>query len=209
MTQIEIFSTIAVVLIVAIISFRYAIEVIQFSRWPSVRLARAKSKLLELKSKPTLPGIADSFQCRVDSVDWTQYDTAYGPAFDLPVQLVQISKNVDALEAIGAISNHLCHQASYVTNASAVAFPFLTELLNCDDDEIVKRLLYGVFDPFASATNPSQPDNQREGGLRIYEAEIFDSLLELKPRLEDMIAGPHEEISVAAQSVLEEIEYGR
>jgi hypothetical protein len=68
----------------------------------------------------------------LDTIDWTQLDTAYGPATTVPVLLRNLtsSDSQTRQHAMYDLWQLICHQGSVWWSASASAAPFLIELLS-------------------------------------------------------------------------------
>lgn len=80
---------------------------------------------------------------RLQEIDWSSYQHAYGQANDTPKHLTDLfsgnEKKVDA--AVDKLDSSLCHQRLAVSPALEPAIPFLIEALPVLSDENLCQLL--------------------------------------------------------------------
>ncbi|MBU2713830.1 hypothetical protein [Zooshikella harenae] len=119
---------------------------------------------------------------KIKSIDWTMYETAYGNASQIPVELERLISNdqSEALDATHELWCSLCHQHAYVSSASEPAYHFLKAILETSEDPILTELL-NIFAGFAECTSPKHPDGNGAFQKRVRELmkediELFKSL---------------------------------
>ena len=201
--------TIATVCVIAF-AFIYSLtRGITKSRNPLIRRAIAGYKriiFLLFRSKKSLRGqIDDSFFDRVFEIAWPNLQTAYGPAYDVPFQLVEIAQSQTNGDAIGDLSNHLCHQGGFVTSASAAATPFLLEAVRDGDPELAADVMNNFLGSFAYCTNPHNASNVDRTEFQDFETSIYELLSESRPLFEKHANSQDEDLSVSARYVLGEL----
>ena len=83
------------------------------------------------------------FEQHLNAIPWADFDTAYGPAVDVPGQLKLLagSDRQAALDATHELWCGLCHQHVHVGSAALPALPFLLRVLDDADREISIELL--------------------------------------------------------------------
>jgi hypothetical protein len=91
----------------------------------------------------------------VEAVDWSQYETAYGVAKDVPSLLIRLTS--DDLDVATAASHELwcglCHQHAYLSDAALPAYSILFSILQVSSDEIAVEIL-DIILGFSSCSNP-------------------------------------------------------
>ena len=100
----------------------------------------------------------EPFKIRVNQIDWTNYETAYGIAHNIPKLLIDLIGN-DQQKTLDATHNlwcGLCHQHAYASSAAEPAYPFLKEVL-IHTTPIIQVELLDIFYGFAVCTNPINP----------------------------------------------------
>jgi hypothetical protein len=115
-----------------------------------------------------------SFVTRVEAIDWCRFDTAYGPAAEVPALLRRLADvhSIRALRACDRLDWSLCHQHVQVGSAALPALPFLLEVL----DSAEPPLLAAILDLLLGLAKVSKPgwfaDAQRSlGRLPLPEEE--------------------------------------
>jgi len=115
--------------------------------------------------------MSDAIQRQIDLINWSDYETAYGPAVDMPRQLRRLlsGNSADSQLACHELWCALCHQ--HVPSSAALpALPVLLHALNISDAALVAGILdmiYG-FSAYTAATPMDQlPGWQRELRLRL------------------------------------------
>lgn len=85
----------------------------------------------------------DSFQQRMEAIDWSRYETAYGPAVRVPGQLWLLAKgdHKEAMAASHELWCELCHQHAYVSSAALPALPFLLEVMDGAGEQLAVEIL--------------------------------------------------------------------
>ncbi|HEY3742801.1 MAG TPA: hypothetical protein VGL53_23305 [Bryobacteraceae bacterium] len=92
---------------------------------------------------------------RLQMIDWSQYDTAYGIATEVPEQLRKLRSRIqaDALSASRDLWCGLCHQHVQIASASLPALPFLIEVFATAGDELRVEIL-DILLGLAITSNP-------------------------------------------------------
>jgi predicted RNase H-like HicB family nuclease len=95
-------------------------------------------------------------ETRLNSIDWTQFETAYGAATRVPEFIRQLwsSDEKVAFEATHQLWCGLCHQHVFVSSAALPAFPFLLDALLFGSDAMKEELM-DIFLGFARCTSRS------------------------------------------------------
>lgn len=146
----------------------------------------------------------------LDSVDWSQYETAYGNAAqDIPHFQVGKTPSVprslgelfsgDRERAMRAASNlwaGLCHQHAYISSAALPACDFLILALQEADDELKVELL-DIFLGFAACTGRSAETD--------WEKQLRDKLTSHLPVFAELVSSENEDISYFSERIVEEL----
>lgn len=151
---------------------------------------------------------------RLDAIDWSKYETAYGNAAGPHAFETAKGKIVerwgsiaDQLERLASrdrstamdASHHLwcslCHQHAYVSSAALPALPFLLEVLDEATDQLKVEILE-ILTGFAECSTP-------QGGEPDWHRELRSELSKAKPRFEALTQGePNVEICNFAERIL-------
>lgn len=147
-----------------------------------------------------MPLNGESFTARLSAIDWTKWETAYGPAANVPSQLESLMDSRDLSErqnAAHALWCGLCHQLAYVSSAAVPTLPFLLEILDRADDATAVEIL-DILVGFAWCTrpnlNPPLPD---------WAAQLRNRLAEELPRFRQLAGHQNQEISAFCERILE------
>lgn len=84
-----------------------------------------------------------SLEDRIRAIDWDSSYTAYGPATDVPEQLLQLASDDHeaAMKASHKLWCGLCHQHVSMAPAGYLALPFILEILDGADDLLTVEIL--------------------------------------------------------------------
>ncbi|NJK45432.1 MAG: hypothetical protein HC933_15205 [Pleurocapsa sp. SU_196_0] len=96
------------------------------------------------------------FETRLNSIDWAQFETAYGAATRVPEfirQLWAVDEKA-VFQATHQLWCGLCHQHVFVSSAALPAFPFLLDALLCGSDAMKEEIM-DIFLGFARCTSRS------------------------------------------------------
>lgn len=152
------------------------------------------------------------FEQHLGDIRWADFDTAYGPAVDVPGQLRLLagSDRQAALDATHELWCGLCHQHVQVGSAALPALPFLLKVLDQADQEIAIELL-DILLGFALGVNRQRfEDFQRSIGREpppeeLWRTELRAALLAETPRFQTLAASPDENVAGFAITTLEEL----
>ena len=147
----------------------------------------------------------------LDSVDWSQYETAYGNAAqDIPhFQCGQtpsvphslwdlFSGNRErAMQAAGGLWAGLCHQHAFVSSAALPAYDFLMLALREMDDELKVELL-DIFQGFAVCTERFSSD-------ALWPRQLREKLKADLPVFTALSGSENEDIAYFAGSIVESL----
>lgn len=148
------------------------------------------------------------------SIDWSQYETAYGNAAkDVPYQVPHgdsrgfmpkveqalldlfAEERETALQASHDLWCELCHQHAYLSSAALPAFDFLFYALTHLGIELQVELL-DIFYGFAACSSNSDAPGSWRGQLRA-------KLMEQKMYFQQLAGCPEEEIAAFAELIVE------
>lgn len=140
------------------------------------------------------------------AVPWAEYETAYGPATEVPEQLRRLGS---ADEAIALRASHdlwcgLCHQHVFVSTAALPALPFILRVL----DQASPRLEVEILDILLGFARCTAPEALTEAARRSQPAwigELRVGVTAERARLERLARSPHAEVADFAQEILEEL----
>jgi hypothetical protein len=140
-----------------------------------------------------------AFTRAVFQVDWTEYETAYGSAKDVPQLLVRLAgqDQHEAQEARHDLWCSLCHQHAYVSSAALPALPFVLEALEGAQDQLAVEIL-DILLGFAICTTASTDSS-------LWVAQLRHSLLAERPRFAELVGSPNEDIASFAENILENL----
>jgi hypothetical protein len=141
------------------------------------------------------------FDERLNRIDWSAYETAYGPAVNVPKQLARLA-SPDHSEAMAASHDlwcGLCHQKVQLGTAAVPALPFIIEVLDRADDRLTIEIL-DILDGMAIGT---KPDFWRMGKVPSYALQLRQDLQAELPRFRGLTNSAHEEIQHFASSIVD------
>ena len=147
---------------------------------------------------------------RIDEIDWSQYETAYGNAAqDIPHFQAGKTPSVPnslwalfsgdrerAMRAASDLWAGLCHQHAYVSSAALPACDVLMLDLQELDDELKVELL-DIFLGFAACTGRSAETD--------WEKQLREKLTNPLPVFAGLVSSEHEDISYFSQRIVEEL----
>jgi len=142
------------------------------------------------------------YKRRLDNIDWTLFQTAYGRADNVPTELLRLasSDHSTAMEATHKLWCGLCHQHAYISSAALPALPFILDVLNSANDELTVEIL-DILTGFAvcstlgpNGASPNEWERNLRGMLRI----------EL-PRFTVLMKHDNEEIAGFAERIVENL----
>jgi hypothetical protein len=115
----------------------------------------------------------DAMRQELQQVDWSQFETAYGVATDVPGQLVRLfsPNHDDAMAASHELWCGLCHQHAYVSSAALPALPFLIRALDALDAKLAVEVL-DILCGFAVCT---AGDSLPDWGRRLRQSLLVES----------------------------------
>ena len=150
---------------------------------------------------------------RLDAIDWSKYDTAYGNAggphaFEtrngkivkrwgsIADQLERLasSDRATSMDASHQLWCALCHQHAYLSTAALPALPFLLEILDGAGEQLKVEIL-DILTGFAECARPEDDPSEWVQQLR---AELTNE----KPRFESLAKDHNEEIAAFAERIL-------
>lgn len=139
---------------------------------------------------------------RLNEIDWTKYQTAYGRADDVRDQLLRLASTDQAvaMNVTHELWCGLCHQHAYISDAALPALPFILEVLDSANDELAVEIL-DILTGFAicSTLGPNRcSTNQWEQTLR---SRLRDEL----PRFIAFSNHANEEIAGFAERIVENL----
>ncbi len=139
---------------------------------------------------------------QLDAIDWSEYDTAYGPATEVPDSLRKLlsDDHAMAMKASHKLWCGLCHQHAYVSSAALPALPFILHALDQADQYLAIEIL-DIFVGFAVCTNPKSHELER------WERQLRESLQGELPRFHRLATSPNEEIADFAQRIAEDLAF--
>lgn len=158
----------------------------------------------------------DDIRVIIDSIDWSEYETAYGNADqDIPhytnsgnkhnytpkvsqslLDLFSEDKET-AMQATHDLWCGLCHQHAFVSSASLPAYDILFYALQCLDDDMKVELL-DIFCGFAVCISKENSPGSWQGQLR-------SKLERDKAYFQTLTGHSNEDISGFSESIVEEL----
>jgi len=158
------------------------------------------------------PSSDEKLEQRLGAVAWQDYDTAYGPAIDVPGQLRRLvgSNRQAALDAAHELWCGLCHQHVQLGSAALPALPFLLEALDHADRDIAVELL-DILLGFALGVNADRFERfQRSMGRAVppeeqWVTELRAALLAQVSRFQSLAALRDDDLSGFAAGILDEL----
>jgi hypothetical protein len=147
--------------------------------------------------------VDESFAERVRSVDWANYETAYGPADAVPDLLVQIAYGIDR-DAEGAahqLWSSLCHQMAWVSSAALPALPFIMEVLPEASPQLTTELL-DILQGIAVCTEEERLASDPAEWKRSLRVSLA-SQIEI---IRSYIGDPDEDIDAIASNTIDSLE---
>ncbi len=161
--------------------------------------------------------MGEMFGERISLICWDNFYTAYGPAVKVPDQLRRLAgaDRKAALDASHDLWCGLCHQHVQVGSAALPALPFLLEVLESADRDMVVELL-DILLGFAIGVNRRRfLEYQRSLGRTDlvpeaeWIAELRAALVSELPRFEGLATSPDEEVADFASRIVAELHEGR
>lgn len=138
---------------------------------------------------------------RVGAVPWTESQTAYGVAGDVPGQLVALRSDLPAaLMAAHDLWCGLCHQHAFISSAALSALPFLLEVVEDAPDVLIVELL-DIFVGFARLTAPGVATNMPD-----WANELRAGLVAARPRFETLANHPNSDVRQFAAEVIDDLD---
>ena len=140
------------------------------------------------------------------AVPWAAFETAYGPATDVPDQLRRLasSDEATALRASHDLWCGLCHQHVDVSTAAVPALPFLVRVLDRATPQLTVEIL-DILLGFARCTAPEALTEAARRSPPAWLAELRAGVAAERARLERLASSPHADVAEFAQAVLEEL----
>jgi hypothetical protein len=150
---------------------------------------------------------------RLDAIAWGNFSTAYGPAVKVPDQLRRLA-GVDRKAALNATHElwcGLCHQHVQVGSAALPALPFLLEVLDTADRDMIVELL-DILLGFAIGSNRQRAVDFQQALGRIeiapeeqWVADLRAALLKEQPRFRRLGASHDEDVADFAARIMAEL----
>jgi len=144
--------------------------------------------------------LSSDFQARIASVQWGDYQTAYGNATIVSGQLMRLGSSDlhTALNACNELWLGLCHQHAYVSSAALPACPFMLEVFDVAEDSLRVELL-DIFLGFVTCTHP-------KFALFDWQNELHAMMRNEVPRFRELCNHPNSDIVEIAELILESFE---
>lgn len=141
----------------------------------------------------------EDFESRLNSIEWRNYETAYGRAVTVPAQLRRLasSNKAKALDASHELWCGLCHQHAYVSSAALPALPFILEVLDTADDDLIFELL-DILKGFAVCT--TYPCALK---LEEWQSQLRNALIAQLPRFQRLIKHSKQDVADFAEDLCE------
>jgi hypothetical protein len=141
------------------------------------------------------------FEERLNRIDWSAYQTAYGRAVNVPKQLLRLasSNHSEAMAASHDLWCGLCHQKVQLGTAAVPALPFIMEVLDRADDELSVEIL-DILDGMAIGT---KADFWRMGKVPDYALQLRQALQAELARFRGLKKSAREEIQHFASSIVD------
>ena len=141
----------------------------------------------------------------IRAIPWAEFETAYGPATDVPAQLRHLAgtDRSAALAASHELWCGLCHQHVYVSSAARPALPFILGALDRAGPDLAVEIL-DILLGFAVCTraDPGTATSRVEA-FPAWVASLGDAVDAERPRLELLASDAHTAVADAARDVLE------
>jgi len=143
------------------------------------------------------------FEDRVNSVDWSNFETAYGNAEGVGELLIELSlsKKKVAMDASHQLWCGLCHQHAYISSAAQPAFPFLIELLVEQDDELKIEIL-DILVGFSTCLNSEKNNPEIES----WKLSLYNDMISTITVFRNLTTSKNENISEFAKSIIVDLE---
>jgi hypothetical protein len=156
--------------------------------------------------------VEPTFEERLRAVAWSDYWTAYGPAIKVPDQLRRLV-GPDPKESLAASSDlwgGLCHQHAYVSSAALPALPFILDVLDRAEGQLVVELL-DILWGFAVCTRPGAVSTGpwSDPTATDWAAKLRAGVATARPRLAALATHPNEEVADFTRAVLQELDVSR
>jgi hypothetical protein len=140
----------------------------------------------------------DDFNDRLNRIEWSAYQTAYGPAVDLAKQLSGLA-SADHAKAMAASHDLWCglvHQKVGLGTAALPALPFILEVLD-RADELTTEIM-DILDGMAIGT---KPDFWKMGNVPSWAMQLRQALQAELPRFLKMKDSAHEDTRYFAANI--------
>ena len=166
--------------------------------------------------KTVLYAEKEDIQKMISSVNWHEYETAYGnagenipyfvptgddrgytPKVEISLTDLFSDDKETALKAAHDLWCGLCHQYAFVSSAALPSFDILCCALQNPSDEIKIEIL-DIFNGFACCTSGYRPDT--------WQGMLRNKLENLIPYLQTLIGHPNEDIAYFAEEIIKELE---
>ena len=137
-------------------------------------------------------------EARVREVNWSEFETAYGPANRVGNQLIALASTDEdiALKAASGLWEGLCHQHVYVSSAALPAVPFIIEALRNATPLLTVEIL-DILLGFVVCTTP--PSEYREEWKQQLNAKLVEEL----PLFVQFVEHENEDVRHFARSAIE------
>ena len=148
-----------------------------------------------------------SLKQRLAEVPWADYETAYGTATDVPLQLERliVGGKAAAMPASHDLWCALCHQHVFLSSAALPALPFLLEALDGAGSALRVEIL-DILLGFARCTSEFEPAAVAGSEDHQWIRELRARMEAERPRFERMAARGESDEAEFARDVLEELE---
>jgi hypothetical protein len=153
------------------------------------------------------------FESRLQAVDWAHYRTVRGPATGVPAELQRLaSPDVNqAIEASAVLWDWLCHQHVQIASAALPALPFLLEVMDTSEDQLVAEIM-DILLGLARGANPekvarfARESYKREITVDQWVYDLRTAMQAELPRFRNLSAHANEDIAYSAQAIVEELQ---
>jgi hypothetical protein len=105
----------------------------------------------------------DNLKLRLNAIDWSSFQTAYGAATNVPQQIERMNSPDEkvALSGIRELWAGLCHQEVQIASAALPALPFIMERLPAPSDKVTAEVL-DILAGFAVTTDPLRAEQYQQ-----------------------------------------------
>lgn len=142
---------------------------------------------------------------RLAGIDWSRFETAYGPARKVPGWLLDFvhANGARARRAGHQLWCSLCHQHAYVSSAALPALPWIVAVLQRTDEQLVCEAL-DILLGFVRCTDPGQVQ-QADGVAPAWHRELRDGVRRVLPEVTRLLASGSPEVAEAARALVDEL----